>query len=95
MLRYVSYYSTFVRNLHTSTHMDAKKIQELISGYGLMDTLQDRLQVAVVGGVARSTIYKAFQTGPETPRTKIVLQVAQQVIADHERTVTEAIMATA
>lgn len=73
--------------------MDAKKIQELISGYALMDTLQDRLQVAVVGGVARSTIYKAFQIGPKTPRTKVVLQVAQQVVEEHERNVTTAVMA--
>lgn len=72
--------------------MDTKKIQELISGYGLMDMLQDRLQVAVVGGVARSTIYKAFQNGPETPRTKVVLQVAQQIVEEHERNVTTAVM---
>jgi hypothetical protein len=73
--------------------MDAKKIQELISGYGLMDALQDRLQMAVVGGVARSTIYKAFQYGPETPRTKIVIQVARQIVEEHERNVSEAVMA--
>jgi len=75
--------------------MDTKKIQELISGYGLMDTLQDRLQAVVVGGVARSTIYKAFQSGALTPRTKIVLQVAQQVITDHEQNVASAVMAIA
>lgn len=73
--------------------MDAKKIQELISGYGLMDALQDRLQAVVVGGVARSTIYKAFQYGALTPRTKIVLQTAQQVIAEHERAVESAVLA--
>jgi len=73
--------------------MDARKIHELISGYGLMDTLLDRLQLAVMGGVARSTIYKAFQTGPKTPRTKVVLQVAQQVVEEHERNVTSAVMA--
>lgn len=72
--------------------MDTKKIQDLISGYGLMDALQDRLEIAVVGGVARSTIYKAFQKGPETPRTKIVIQIAQQVIAEHEANVTGAVM---
>lgn len=72
--------------------MDAKKIQEMISGYGLMDALQERLQLAVVGGVARSTIYKAFQVGPVTHRTKIVLQIAQQVISEHEQNVSSAVM---
>lgn len=73
--------------------MDAKKIQELISGYGLMDTLQDRLELAVVGGVARSTIYKAFQKGPATARTKVVLHVAKELIDEHERAVSTAVLA--
>jgi len=73
--------------------MEAKEIQQRISGYGLMDTLEDTLQVVVVGGVARSTIYAAFQSGPTTTRKKIILETAKQIIAQHEASVAEAVMA--
>mgnify|MGYP001381334893 CR=1 FL=1 len=73
--------------------MEAKKIHELIMGYGLLDALQNRLNVVISGGIARSTIYKAFQVGPKTPRTKMVLQVAETVIAEHEKNVAEAVIA--
>jgi len=73
--------------------MDAKEIQTLISGYGLMDTLEDTLQIAVKGGVARSTIYAAFRLGPTTKRNQIVLNIAKQLIAQHENMVAEAVLA--
>jgi hypothetical protein len=73
--------------------MDAKKIQELIAGYGLMDLLEARLQVVVVGGVARSTIYSAFQRGATSARNKVILETAKQIIAQHEASVVEAVLA--
>lgn len=73
--------------------MDAKEIQRLISGYGLMDALEERLQVVVVGGVARSTIYSTFQRGATSPRSEIILETAKKLIREHEETVEAAVLA--
>lgn len=72
--------------------IEGKKIHEQIAGYGLMDALLDRLNRIVVGGVARSTVYKAFGQGGQTPRTKLVLKTAQEVIAEHENAVVSAVL---
>lgn len=56
-----------------------------------MENLKSRLQVIINGGVATSTIYKAFQQGGKTPTLEIILQQAEAVIREHEQTVQEAI----
>lgn len=71
--------------------MEAKKLQTLISGYGLMEALQSRMETVVVGGVARSTIYKAFQTNGGTPRTDLILKIAEEVVAEHEEYIKAAV----
>lgn len=62
---------------------DTKDILRRISGYGLFEELQSRLNRIILGGVARSTIYKAFSTGGGTPKTDIILQIAEDVVAEH------------
>lgn len=57
-----------------------------------MEVLEARLQIVINGGVARSTIYKAFQQGAKTPTLDIILQQAEAVIREHEQAVQEAIL---
>lgn len=73
---------TFVRKLYHCMKQ-AKHIHRQISGYGLFEELESRLEVAILGGVARSTIYKAFSTGGGTPKTDIILQIAEDVVCKH------------
>lgn len=76
--------------------MDAKKIQELISAYGLFDTLEARLNAAILDGVARSTIYTAFKR-TSSPRERLIVALAQQVVQEHEQNIAQVVadMATA
>lgn len=72
--------------------MDKKEIKNLVNGYNLMDILEDRLQIIINGGVARSTIYKAFQVGGKTPTLEIILREAEAVVKEHEQTVQNALI---
>jgi len=71
-----------------SNKMDAKKIQELISAYGLFEALENRLSVVVVGGVARSTIYSAFARA-RSPRERLIVETARTLVAEHEQDIAE------
>jgi len=73
--------------------MDKKEIRQLINGYNLMDALEARLQIVINGGVARSTIYKAFNQGANTPTLQIIRREAEAVIKDHEDSVAAALLA--
>ncbi len=64
----------------------AKNIHEKITAYNLLDQLKEALKVKRVGGVARSTIYKAFQEGGTTPSLRLVLETCSELIAEHEGT---------
>lgn len=72
--------------------MDQKEIRKLINGYNLMEVLEARLHIIINGGVARSTIYKAFQMGAKTPTLEIILREAEAVIREHEQTVQNALI---
>lgn len=73
--------------------MDTEKISDGIRGYRLMDELVKRLEVAVNGGVAKSTVYAAFSTGPTTPTRKTIFRVAEALLIQHEATIQQAIAA--
>lgn len=64
-----------------------KKIKECIVGYNLFETLKNRLSVIVVGGVADSTIYKAFRLGGKTPLLRTILSAAAEVVEQHEENI--------
>lgn len=70
--------------------MDTEKIKDGIRGYRLMDELLKRLNVVVNGGVAKSTVYSAFTTGPTTPIRDTIFKTAEAVILKHEATVQQA-----
>lgn len=57
-----------------------------------MEVLEARLHIIINGGVARSTIYKAFQMGAKTPTLEIILREAEAVIREHEQTVQNALI---
>jgi hypothetical protein len=70
--------------------MDAKKIQELISAYGLFEVLEARANTAILDGVARSTIYAAFNRN-KSPREKLIVELAAQIVLEHESNVEKAV----
>lgn len=63
---------------------DARKLRDKIRAYNLFDELQELMIVKRVGGVKRSTIYKAFQFGPSTPVLSLILETAKELISKHE-----------
>lgn len=75
----VSY--TTVRNMEKTNEQN---VYEKIAAYNLLGALQDRLKVKRVGGVARSTIYKAFQVGGTTPSLRLVIDTCIELIEEHE-----------
>lgn len=72
---------------------EAKKIKECIVGYNLFETLKNRLEIVVVGGVADSTIYKAFRVGGKTPLLRTILLTGAEVIEQHEQAIESALRA--
>lgn len=74
---------------HVSKSPD--QIQEGIAAYNLKQELYDRLQIKIVGGVAQSTIYKAYRVGGTTPTLRLILDTAKELIAEHEIEVKEKI----
>lgn len=81
-MRVVELYSIFVRKLHSYMKQSNDLLRQ-ISGYGLFEELQNRLNRVIIGGVARSTIYKAFATNGGTAKTDKILEIAKDVVAQH------------
>jgi len=73
--------------------MDKKEIRKWINAYNLMDDLLARMQIVVKGGVAKSTVYKAFNTEKSTDTLDLIIREAEAVIAAHEQTVANALQA--
>lgn len=73
--------------------IEPTKIRQQITAYGLFDTLMDRMKIVRVGGVKRSTIYKAFNQGPVTTLCQIILETAEKVLAEHLATLSEPVAA--
>lgn len=63
---------------------DVLKQREKVRAYNLFDELLQAMKVKRVGGVKRSTIYKAFQMGPSTPVLALILETAKELISKHE-----------
>lgn len=68
---------------------ESKLIKEKILGYNLFDRLKTRLDFIVVGGVAETTIYKAFREGGRTPTLRVILSAAEELIQKHEGNIEE------
>ena len=65
---------------------DVIKLRAKIRAYNLLSELEEAMLVKRVGGVQRSTIYKAFQKGPCTPVLSLILDTATELIGRHEET---------
>lgn len=61
----------------------AKILREQITAFGLFDKLMERMQQVRIGGVKRSTIYKAFSLGSVTPVCALILDTAQNLLDQH------------
>lgn len=66
------------------SNQQSQIIKEKIQGYNLMDILETRLQIIIVDGVGKTTIYKAFRVGPITPTLRQILDAAEALIKEHE-----------
>jgi DNA-binding phage protein len=76
------------------TTEEAKILHEKISAYGLIQNLQHTITIRRKKGVARSTIYRAFEIGGETALLRFILNVAKELINIHEsQLVPEEVMA--
>lgn len=64
--------------------METEKIRDSIRRYRLMPQLLKRLSVVINGGVARSTVYSAFESGPTTPIRDQIFITAKALIEQHE-----------
>jgi hypothetical protein len=73
--------------------MSKEEIRDYIIGYGLFENLEAALQLVVKGGVSRRAIYYAFEQGATSPKRKAILDTATQIIAQHEASVVEAVLA--
>lgn len=71
--------------------MSHSDIKAKIAAYGLFTVLSERLDLVVIGGVANSTIRKAFTHGPITPRLALILDVAAAIIIQHEEEIKHAL----
>lgn len=96
-LRVIYLYSIFVHKLHNTTQnmetIPANMIKEKISAYNLKDRLLAHLAVLVDGGVAETTIYKAYREGGKTPTLRLILTTAENIIEAHEKAATEQLQA--
>lgn len=71
--------------------MSHSEIRGKIAAYGLFTVLSERLDIIVKGGVANSTIRKAFTHGPVTPRLSLILDIAKAIIIQHEEEIKHAL----
>ncbi|HNM26251.1 MAG TPA: hypothetical protein PKL15_12510 [Saprospiraceae bacterium] len=66
------------------------KIRQQIAAHRLFPKLMERMQQVRIGGVQRSTIYKAFSEGGVTPTCQLILDTAQALIEEHKNTALQA-----
>lgn len=71
----------------------ANKIKEKISAYNLKGRLLAHLAIVVDGGIAETTMYKAFREGGKTPTLRLILTTAEAIIAAHEQAANEQLQA--
>lgn len=68
---------------------DARILKESLASYNLTGRLFDKLQVIVDGGVAQTTMYKAFRLGGKTPLLRRILTTGQEILQEHLEMIAE------
>jgi len=74
--------------------MEAKEIQEKLSAYKLWTSLEEVLDVAIEDGGCPpdSSLYQAFSRN-SSPRDKLIVYIANQLVDAHEEKVKKALEA--
>jgi DNA-binding phage protein len=61
------------------------EITEKVRMYALVPEIMKRLSLIRQKSIARSTVYRAFDEGPNTPTLSLVLKVARMAIIEREQ----------
>ena len=75
--------------VHKMKPEEARILKEELASYNLTGRLLDKLQVVVDGGVAQTTVYKAFRVGGTTPLLRRILTTAQEILREHQEMIAE------